>query len=128
MSKDILKKAVELAGGQAHLARGIRERIPGSKICQTHVYGWLNIVKIEVPPPDVVLAIADFLEYRITPHQLRPDIYPNPDDAMPSPQQRLADGERREIERRAADRRAAELPILTFFPQLAPRNETDVEV
>ncbi len=83
MSKESLKQAVELAGGQAHLARGIRERIRGSKVGQVHVWGWLNSVKIEVPPADVVLAIADFLDYRMTPHMLRPDLYPNPGDAMP---------------------------------------------
>lgn len=84
MSKETLQKAVDLAGGQAHLARGIRDRIVGSKIGQVHVWGWLNSVKFEVPPAEVVLAIADFLEYRVTPHDLRPDLYPNPSDAMPS--------------------------------------------
>ena len=83
MSKETLQKAVELAGGQAQLGRGIAARIDGSKIGQVHVWGWLNSVKIEVPPAEVVLAIADFLEYRITPHELRPDLYPNPCDALP---------------------------------------------
>jgi hypothetical protein len=83
MSKETLQKAVDLAGGQAHLARGIRERIDGSKVGQVHVWGWLNSVKFEVPPAEVVLAIADFLEYRITPHELRADLYPNPCDALP---------------------------------------------
>lgn len=83
MSKQSLLKAVELAGSQVNLARGIRERIPGSKIGQVHVWGWLNQVKIEVPPADVVLPIAAFLDYRMTPHDLRPDLYPNPTDAVP---------------------------------------------
>lgn len=83
MSKSSLLKAVELAGGQAHLARAIRSRIPDSKVGQVHVWGWLNNVKIEVPPADVVLPIADALDYRLTPHDLRPDLYPNPTDALP---------------------------------------------
>jgi hypothetical protein len=90
MSKESLQLAVDLAGGQAHLARGIRERIPGSKVGQVHVWGWLNSVKIEVPPADVVLAIADFLEYRMTPHMLRPDLYPNPSDALPQAESKAA--------------------------------------
>ena len=65
------------------MARGIRERIPDSKVGQVHVWGWLNSVKFEVPPAEVVIAIADFLEYQITPHQLRPDLYPNAADALP---------------------------------------------
>lgn len=73
-----------MAGGQKALGDGIRARIPGSKVGQVHVWGWLNSVKIEVPPADVVLAIADFLEYRMTPHDLRPDLYPNPSDALPA--------------------------------------------
>lgn len=84
MSKESLQLAVSLAGGQAHLARGIRQRLPGSKVGQVHVWGWLNSVKFEVPPAEAVLPIADFLEYRITPHQLRPDLYPNPCDALPA--------------------------------------------
>jgi DNA-binding transcriptional regulator YdaS (Cro superfamily) len=84
MSKETLQKAVDMAGGQAHLARGIRDRIEGSKVGQVHVWGWLNSAKFEVPPAEVVLAIADFLEYRITPHELRPDLYPNSSDAMPA--------------------------------------------
>lgn len=72
-----------MAGGQAKLARGIRERVPGSKVGQVHVWGWLNSVKFEVPPPEVVIAISEFLDYRMTPHELRPDLYPNPTDALP---------------------------------------------
>lgn len=83
MSKQSLLKAVDLAGSQVNLARGIRERIPDSKIGQVHVWGWLNQVKIEVPPADVVIPIAAFLDYRLTPHELRPDLYPNPTDAVP---------------------------------------------
>lgn len=80
-------KAIELAGGQAKLAREIRYRMPGSRIGQVTVWGWLNNVKAEVPPAEVVLAIADALEWRITPHELRPDLYPNPQDAMPVTQE-----------------------------------------
>lgn len=86
MSKESLQKAVDLAGGQAHLARGIRARLPGSKVSQVHVWGWLNAVKCEVPPAEVVIPIAEALEYRITPHQLRPDLYPYPADGMPAAQ------------------------------------------
>lgn len=73
-----------MAGSQAQLARGIRECIPDSKISQPHVYKWLNSPNPDqMPPADVVLPIAKFLEYRMTPHELRPDLYPNPCDALP---------------------------------------------
>lgn len=99
-----LQKAVDLAGGQAQLARGIRERIPGSKISQPHVYKWLNSPNPDqMPPADMVLPIADFLEYRMTPHNLRPDLYPNPSDALPPG---IAD-EQRQDDRRQDDQEAA---------------------
>lgn len=84
MSKETLSKAVEMAGGQAHLARGIRARIPGSKVSQVHVWGWLNSVQMEVPPPETVIPICDFLGWCMTPHRLRADLYPNPSDALPA--------------------------------------------
>lgn len=84
MSKQSLSEAVRMAGGQVHLARMIRDLIPGSKIGQVHVWGWLNDVKMDVPPADVVLPIATALGWRLTPHALRPDIYPNPTDALPT--------------------------------------------
>lgn len=83
MSKESLQKAVDFAGGQVHLARGIREHLHDSKIGQVHVWGWLNNVKMEVPPAETVIPIAATCHWKITPHDLRPDLYPNPDDALP---------------------------------------------
>lgn len=84
MSRESLSKAVQLAGGQVHLARMIKALRPGSKVSQVHVWGWLNDVQMEVPPADSVLAIAESLAWRVTPHELRADLYPNPTDALPA--------------------------------------------
>jgi len=85
MSKETLKEAVKKAGGQAELARRIRSRLPSSKITQTHISGWLRgRVKGEVPPSKYVIAIAESVDWEVTPHELRRDIYPNPADAMPT--------------------------------------------
>ena len=74
-----------MAGGQAQLARAMRRHLPSdSRISQVTVWGWLNSVKIEVPPADCVIPIAAGLDWKITPHELRPDLYPNPCDAMPA--------------------------------------------
>ena len=83
MCKEILRKAVDLANGQTELARGIRARMPGSRTSQVTVWYWLNEAKIAVPPAETVLPICSFLDWRITPHELRPDIYPKPLDGMP---------------------------------------------
>lgn len=83
MSKQSLEKAVALAGGQAALAAGIRQRMPGAKVSQAHVWKWLNRVKGPVPPGDYVIAISGAVDFRVTPHELRGDLYPNKNDALP---------------------------------------------
>lgn len=83
MSKETLQKAVEFAGGQTRLAAGIRARISGSKVSQVHVWGWLNDLKSACPPAEYVLPICDTVDWRITPHEMRPDLYPHPTDGLP---------------------------------------------
>lgn len=83
MSKESLSKAVELAGGQVALAGAIRRINPESCVQQGHVWKWLNALKGETPPPEYVITIAQAVDYRVTPHELRDDIYPHPDDGMP---------------------------------------------
>lgn len=113
MSKESLIKAIDMAGGQAQLARGIRKYLPGSKIGQVTVWGWLNTVKFEVPPPETVLPIAESLEWKMTPHELRSDLYPNPGDAMPRLVPAPVIEDRRKHDQRAGDRRAPDLFVAT---------------
>jgi DNA-binding transcriptional regulator YdaS (Cro superfamily) len=40
---------------------------------------WINTAI----PPERVICIAKISGWKVTPHELRPDIYPNPSDAMP---------------------------------------------
>lgn len=35
-------------------------------------------------PPDRVLALARVTGWRVTPHQIREDIYPHPEDGLPA--------------------------------------------
>lgn len=83
MSKESLLKAVELSGGQAALAKAIRSNKPDSKVKQAHVWQWLNVSKEPVPPAEYVITIALAVGWRVTPHELREDIYPNQSDGMP---------------------------------------------
>lgn len=84
MSKQSLNEAVKLAGGQVALANGIKARFPASKVSQAHVWKWLNRANCEVPPAEYVIAIAETINWQLRPHDLRPDIYPNPDDGLPT--------------------------------------------
>ena len=42
---------------------------------------WLD--SDSIIPPDRVLAVAAALDWRVTPHELRPDLYPYPTDGLP---------------------------------------------
>ncbi len=37
----------------------------------------------DVVPPDHVLNVSRLCDYKFTPHQLRPDLYPHADDGLP---------------------------------------------
>ena len=78
-----LRRVIELVGGQVALAAAIRQRIPGCKVSQAHVWKWLNRAKCPVPPAEYVCAMAEAVDYEVTPHQLRPDVYPHSQDGLP---------------------------------------------
>lgn len=75
--------AIEIVGGQVALASAIRKFTPNSRIRQGHVWKWINGLKGKTPPPEYVLAISAATGWQITPHDLRPDIYPHPTDGLP---------------------------------------------
>jgi hypothetical protein len=90
MSRKSLLRAVKLAGSQSALATAIKENMPsGCKVTQANISQWLNPekVKCEVPPSEYVIPIALGLQWRMTPHELRSDLYPNSTDAMPKQEQ-----------------------------------------
>jgi hypothetical protein len=37
----------------------------------------------DIVPTERVIALCRLIEWKLTPHQLRPDIYPNPTDGLP---------------------------------------------
>lgn len=74
MSTSALERAIKIAGGQRALATAC-----GVK--QGHIWNWLN--RDKKVPADLVIPVARATDYQVTPHQLRPDIYPNKTDAIP---------------------------------------------
>lgn len=74
MTVKALKQAVSIAGGQSALAKlcGVR---------QPHIWNWLN--RDNRVPAENVLAVCKAVSWKVTPHELRPDIYPNPSDGLP---------------------------------------------
>lgn len=69
------EQAIARLGGQTKAAE-----ILGVK--QGHVWHWLK--KSAQCPAERVIPLCQALGYAITPHQLRPDIYPYPLDGIPN--------------------------------------------
>jgi len=69
-NKKILKKAIEIAGGQKALAEKL-----GVPIKQQHVWKWLHKTK-DGPPAKYVIPIEQATNGQVTRYDLRPDIYP----------------------------------------------------
>ena len=75
--KKALLKAVEIAGGQLALANRL-----DAKVKQAHVWGWINKTRDGVPAEHVI-SVAEATGWAVTPHELRPDLYPHPHDGLP---------------------------------------------
>lgn len=80
MSKIYLEKIVDLAGGQAALAKELET--PEKPIKQGHVWNWLNVT-IDGIPAEHVIKACEIVGFKVTPHQVRPDLYPHPHDGLP---------------------------------------------
>lgn len=68
-----LDKACELAETKARLARKINVKPQA-------LQQWL--ASGIVPPPRVI-DVARAVDFQVTPHELRPDLYPHPEDGLP---------------------------------------------
>lgn len=79
--KSSIEKAVEIVGGQKALADALA-RQGFARIKQAHVWNWLNTTRNGVPG-EYVIPICSIIDYQVTPHDLRPDLYPNPCDGLP---------------------------------------------
>jgi DNA-binding transcriptional regulator YdaS (Cro superfamily) len=73
MDYDALQAAIRICGGQGALARRLTPPAKAQAVQQ-----WRQV------PSDRVLAVARAVDFRVTPHQLRPDLYPHPEDGLPN--------------------------------------------
>jgi DNA-binding transcriptional regulator YdaS (Cro superfamily) len=74
--KSPLIKVLDIAGTQTALAAKIGTG-------QATVSAWVNRYDNTVGA-DYVIKVSEAVEWKVTPHQLRPDIYPHPDDGLPT--------------------------------------------
>lgn len=73
--KSPLERSIDICGGQTALAKSI-----GVKQC--NVWSWVNRFGNKVPA-EFSISVSRSTNWQVTPHQLRPDIYPNPQDGLP---------------------------------------------
>jgi len=78
---EALQEAVDIAGGQASLARAL-----GGKVQQQHVYYWLRVGRI---PAEHCLAVERITRHKVKRYELRPDVYPGPHNRRHEPQPSL---------------------------------------
>ena len=85
MSAEIIEKCVRLAGSQVELVRKMKPHLPArleKSFKQGHVSNWIHLErKSPVPPGEYVMAMVSATEGEITAHELRPDLYPAPDQS-----------------------------------------------
>ena len=116
--KTALEKVIEIIGSQTSLGEKIG-------LGQATVSAWINRYQHKVGS-DYVIAVAEAVEWKITPHELRPDIYPHPDDGLPDAMR--GDGlpavfsNNRKVEQSAA-RLAHNQEVAGSNPALATNNE-----
>ena len=74
MNMDSLKKAIEVCGTNKSLAEKMGEKNVN------FISMWLQRENL---PADRVIDVAQATDWQVTPHELRPDLYPHPDDGLP---------------------------------------------
>ncbi|MBL8511870.1 MAG: helix-turn-helix domain-containing protein [Betaproteobacteria bacterium] len=75
-----LEQACALSTTAAHLARAVG-------VSPQALQQWVNRGYV---PATQVLKVSAAVDYQITPHQLRPDLYPYPEDALPPIHRKMA--------------------------------------
>jgi len=67
-------RAIALGGGPSAVARALKIRRPWA------VSKWERAGKV---PADRVSDLVRLIDYRVTPHELLPEVYPYPEDGLP---------------------------------------------
>lgn len=75
MDNNPLNRVIAILKTQSALADAVGVKQP-------NVWNWIHRDGGRVPP-EKVLAVSRAVKWVITPHQLRPDLYPNPSDGLP---------------------------------------------
>lgn len=79
---DALNKVIDIfSGNKSALAKRLAERSGNEKLVSVHITNWIE--RDKKVPAEYVIPLADICDYAVTPHELRPDLYPLPHDCVP---------------------------------------------
>ena len=78
MNEAIQQKIISLCGSQSELARRL-----GKNSQTVSVWFRTQVASTEVLNACRVLKVSEVVDFKVTPHELRPDLYPNPTDGLP---------------------------------------------
>lgn len=79
---EFLLKIISLHGdNKSSLVNKLLTLRPDSKVTNSHINNWLT--RDKNIPSDWVLPLCESVYWQVTPHELRPDLYPHPEDGLP---------------------------------------------
>ncbi|KQT37699.1 YdaS family helix-turn-helix protein [Methylophilus sp. Leaf414] len=81
--KTPLEQVIDICGSQTALADRVTELDASKKITQSTVGAWINRFNHRVGD-GYVLVVSQAGDWIVTPHELRPDLYPHPEDGLPA--------------------------------------------
>lgn len=79
---EYLQKIISIFGGKkSALASKLVAYGPKNKLTGSHINNW--IARDKKIPSEWIIPLARAVDFNVTPHELRPDIYPHPEDGLP---------------------------------------------
>ena len=82
-----LEKVIRISTSQVSLAEKVKSN--GVKLEQSTISAWFNRFEQSVGA-SYVLAVSAAVDWQVSPHELRPDLYPHPEDGLPAHLRKVA--------------------------------------
>ena len=80
---EALLKIIHLHGNRkSAVISNLLKLRPESNLTNSHINNWLY--RDNKTPSEWVLPLCETVDWQVTPHELRPDLYPHPEDGLPA--------------------------------------------
>lgn len=79
---EALQKIIDLFdGNKSAVAKKLAEDTGNEKLCAVHINNWMT--RDNKVPDLMAIPLARISGWQVTPHELRLDLYPHPEDGLP---------------------------------------------